>query len=163
MKRLVTIAHALLSLILAFILIVIGAIAADKYSWPLLHAWALAHGTSFLIYPVYFILFYILLRPFARMLRSRLLLKDGETKATRVSSLAIFSLISSGCGFLIPVVFSVLAIVLGHLARQECRRNAALSGKGIALSGLILGYLGMAYSLYIVGVMLCATVMIMKE
>ena len=47
----------------------------------------------------------------------------------------LFSFLTvAGSGFL-P------GIICGHLARSECRRNPALTGSGIALAGLIVGYI----------------------
>lgn len=60
---------------------------------------------------------------------------------TETSGKAIGSLI---CGllFFIPFLF-VVAIVLGHLALSEIRKSAGrLKGEGIAIAGLVLGYLG---------------------
>ena len=57
--------------------------------------------------------------------------------------MAIASLI---CGFLFffwPI--SIVAVVLGHLSRSEIRKSGGrLSGSGMALTGLILGYTGLA-------------------
>lgn len=57
------------------------------------------------------------------------------------SGKAILSLI---CGllFFIPFLF-IAAIVLGHLALSEIRKSAGrLKGEGIAIAGLVLGYIG---------------------
>ena len=57
------------------------------------------------------------------------------------SGKAILSLI---CGllFFIPFLF-IVAIVLGHLALSEIRKSAGrLKGEGIAIAGLVLGYIG---------------------
>jgi hypothetical protein len=59
-------------------------------------------------------------------------------------SLAIASLVLGLCGFsVLPLVGSVAAVVLGHLAR---RRLAATGGDGVgyARAGLWLGYLAIA-------------------
>jgi hypothetical protein len=57
------------------------------------------------------------------------------------SGKAIFSLIS-GILFLIPP-FSLVAVIFGHLSLSEIRRSAGrLSGRGLAVAGLVLGYLG---------------------
>jgi hypothetical protein len=56
---------------------------------------------------------------------------------------AIFSLVS-GLLFLFPP-FSVVAIIFGHLSISEIRKSAGrLTGKGLAIAGLALGYLGVA-------------------
>src|ERR1700676_1764884 len=62
---------------------------------------------------------------------------------TETSGKAIVSLI---CGllFFIPFLF-IAAIVFGHLALSEIRKSAGrLKGEGIAIAGLVLGYLWIA-------------------
>jgi len=59
----------------------------------------------------------------------------------RDSTLAIISLISGLVGWVIPLVGGIVAIVTGHLARKEIRQsNNTLSGDGMAIAGLVLGY-----------------------
>ncbi len=60
----------------------------------------------------------------------------------RDSTLAIVSLVSGLLGWtLLPFVGAIAAIVTGHLAKKEIREsNNTLSGDGMALAGLILGY-----------------------
>jgi hypothetical protein len=59
------------------------------------------------------------------------------------SGKAIFSLI---CGilFFIPLPpFFIVAVIFGHLSLSEIRRSAGrLAGRGFAIAGLVLGYLG---------------------
>ena len=46
---------------------------------------------------------------------------------------------------LLPFVGAVIAIISGHMARSEIRRSqGALDGDGLAVGGLILGYLHLA-------------------
>jgi hypothetical protein len=58
--------------------------------------------------------------------------------------MAIGSLMSFGMvGFFFPV--AVAAVVLGHVSRSKIRRSGGrLKGSGMALGGMILGYLGIA-------------------
>jgi hypothetical protein len=63
---------------------------------------------------------------------------------TTTSSLAIVSLIFgilSWC--LLPFIGAIVAVVCGHLARSEIRRstNGPIEGDGMAVAGLVLGYL----------------------
>ncbi len=60
----------------------------------------------------------------------------------QTSTTAIVSLISGLLGWtLLPLIGSVVAIVTGHIARAEIRRNPqALEGDGLAVAGLVLGY-----------------------
>ncbi|MEP6908721.1 MAG: DUF4190 domain-containing protein [Pseudoxanthomonas sp.] len=58
------------------------------------------------------------------------------------SSLAIVSLISGILGWsLLPLIGSIVAVITGHLARKEIRRNPALDGDVMAVIGLVLGWL----------------------
>ncbi|NZA24825.1 DUF4190 domain-containing protein [Luteimonas sp. SJ-92] len=60
----------------------------------------------------------------------------------QTSPLAIVSLISGILGILpFPLIASLVAVVTGHLARGEIRRQPdRYDGDGLALAGLILGY-----------------------
>ncbi|MFC0677613.1 DUF4190 domain-containing protein [Lysobacter korlensis] len=62
------------------------------------------------------------------------------------SSLAIASLVSGILGWtVLPLIGSIVAIVTGHLARSELRREGdRLTGDGMAVAGLVLGYLALA-------------------
>ena len=60
------------------------------------------------------------------------------------SGLAIGSLIAGIFSFIFPA--AITAIVLGHIARSNIRKSAGrLAGDGMALAGLILGYMGLAF------------------
>jgi hypothetical protein len=146
MKRAVTTLHNLGALALAIALLFVGAAAADKYHLPLIHGWALAHGSIFIVFPVYFVVSYLVLRPIVRRLSSA----TADVSA-RPSWMAILSVILSGFGFMIPMVGSILGIVAGHLAYRRIKASPQLTGSGFAISGLVIGYIGLAYSLYVVG------------
>ena len=147
--RTVAISHGVGATILAAGLLFVGAAAADAYHLPFIHGWALMHGTIFVMFPVYFTISYFLLRPVARRLGRAP--ADNQASANRLSVLAIFSFLLSGSGFLIPFVGSILGVATGHFARLRIQRNPELTGSGFALAALILGYLGLAYSLYVFG------------
>jgi len=57
--------------------------------------------------------------------------------------MAIASLICGILGWtLLPLIGSVLAIVLGHMAKSEIRSSRnAISGDGLATVGLVMGYI----------------------
>ncbi|MBN8715782.1 DUF4190 domain-containing protein [Thermomonas sp.] len=61
----------------------------------------------------------------------------------QTSALAVVSLVAGILGWtLLPFLGSVVAIVCGHLARAEIRRAPqALEGDGLAVAGLVMGYL----------------------
>ena len=62
----------------------------------------------------------------------------------RTNSLAIASLVFGILAWcLLPFIGAIVAIVCGHLARSEIRhapRDAPLGGDGMAIAGLVLGY-----------------------
>ena len=67
----------------------------------------------------------------------------GANPAGQTSSMAIASLICGILAFLTPA--AIAAIIMGHISRSEIRKSAGrLKGSGMALAGLILGYLGIA-------------------
>jgi Domain of unknown function (DUF4190)/GYF domain 2 len=57
------------------------------------------------------------------------------------SNLAIWSLVCGCLGFFLSLLASIPAIVLGHMALQEIKRNPAIKGRGMAVAGTILGYI----------------------
>lgn len=65
--------------------------------------------------------------------------------APETNALAIVSLVFGIIGWtLMPVIGNVVAIICGHIARGQIRdSNGAEQGDGLALAGLILGYLGL--------------------
>jgi hypothetical protein len=67
----------------------------------------------------------------------------------QTSSLAIASLISGILGWtLLPWVGSIVAIITGHMARAEIRRNPdTMEGDGLAIAGLVLGWAVVIFSL----------------
>jgi hypothetical protein len=59
-----------------------------------------------------------------------------------VSRLANFSLICGVLSLILGIIVSLAAIVFGHLARSQVKQsNGAISGAGLALAGLMMGYL----------------------
>lgn len=61
------------------------------------------------------------------------------------SSKATWALVMGILGILlIPIVFSILAIVFGVSARSEIDRNPQISGRGNATAGVVLGIIGLA-------------------
>lgn len=69
--------------------------------------------------------------------------KDGSRTAPMAIwslCLGIFSFVACTFGGFIP---GIAAVVLGHISRSNIRKNPELSGSGLALSGLILGYLSL--------------------
>lgn len=71
-----------------------------------------------------------------------------NTPVRQTNSLAVVSLVCSILGWtLLPFLGSIVAIVCGHMARSEIRRNPQTQeGDGLAVAGLVLGYLVIALS-----------------
>ncbi len=69
------------------------------------------------------------------------------------SGFAIVSLICSiASWFLLPFIGGVLAVIFGHIARQEIRRSRGQKrGNGLLLAGLVIGYIHIAVAI-VVGV-----------
>lgn len=74
---------------------------------------------------------------------------SNPAPAARTSTLAIVSLIGGIAGWtLLPFLGSIVAVITGHLAQGEIKRGGGLvTGKGMAVAGLILGYLAIALGL----------------
>lgn len=67
--------------------------------------------------------------------------------AAPTNGLAVASLVFGLVGlFLFPVIAPLLAVIFGHLARGQIR-NSGEGGGGMAVAGLVLGYLALAFSL----------------
>ena len=76
----------------------------------------------------------------------------GKAIASMVTGLV--GLLTICCGFL--VVSSIVALVLGILARKEIRNsNGALKGDGMALAGIITGVIGIV--MVVISIILVAT------
>ncbi|MCX7791834.1 MAG: DUF4190 domain-containing protein [Chloroflexaceae bacterium] len=62
------------------------------------------------------------------------------------SNMAIISLVAGVLAWLaLPLIGALVAVICGHLARKEIRESGGrLSGQGLALAGLIFGYVHLA-------------------
>jgi hypothetical protein len=138
--------HNIATTFIAVGLVIAGARLADRFHLPLIHAWALAHGAIFIVFPLYWMLAYFALLPLRRRLEPSHL---DEQPPAKLSLLAASSVVLAGSGFVVPIAGSALGIVVGHIARFRIRRRSDLTGSGMALIGLVLGYLGLAYSVYV--------------
>lgn len=71
----------------------------------------------------------------------------------QTSSLAVTSLVAGILGWsLLPMLGTIVAIVTGHMARREIRASGGrLDGDGLAIGGLVLGWLAVA--LWVVGLL----------
>jgi ABC-type transport system involved in cytochrome c biogenesis permease subunit len=70
------------------------------------------------------------------------------------NSLAIVSLVAGIASyFVVPVIGAIVAIVTGHMARGQIRRTGE-GGGGLALAGLVLGYVHIALAVIVIGAVL---------
>jgi uncharacterized membrane protein YjfL (UPF0719 family) len=66
------------------------------------------------------------------------------------NTLAIISLVTGLASFLIlPLLGAVVAVITGHLARGQIRQTGE-SGSGLALAGLILGYVNLLLAVILI-------------
>jgi hypothetical protein len=74
------------------------------------------------------------------------------------NSLAIVSLVAGLASYVVvPVIGAVVAIITGHMARGQIRRTEE-SGSGLALAGLILGYVHLLLVLIVVAIVVILTI-----
>jgi hypothetical protein len=76
-----------------------------------------------------------------------------NTPATQTSTTAVLSLVFGIiCWIALPLLGAIVAVVCGHAARGEIRRAPAgtIDGDGMALAGMILGYLHLALTALII-------------
>lgn len=77
-----------------------------------------------------------------------------NTVYPRTSSMAIVSLIFGILAWVfLPFVGALIAVICGHSARSEIRRAppGSLDGDGLALTGLILGWIQLAFTVFAIG------------
>lgn len=73
-----------------------------------------------------------------------------NTVYPRTSSLATVSLIFGILSYVIlPFIGAIVAVICGHMARSEIRRAppGSIDGDGMAVAGLVLGYIQIALSI----------------
>jgi hypothetical protein len=138
--------HNFATTLIAVGLVIVGAQLADRFQLPFIHGWALAHGAIFMVFPLYWLTAYFALLPLRRRLESP---HPNERSSPRLSLLAASSVVLAGSGFVVPMAGSVLGIIVGHIARFRISRRSDLTGSGMALVGLVVGYIGLAYSIYV--------------
>ena len=77
------------------------------------------------------------------------------------NGMAITSMVLGLSGLLIlPVILSIPAVICGHLARSQIRNaEGRESGDGMAIAGLITGYLGISIGLVVIAFIVLAIYM----
>jgi hypothetical protein len=69
----------------------------------------------------------------------------GQPYTAKTNALAISSLIAGVVSWVaLPLVAGIVAVVLGHIARGQIRRRGE-DGNGLAIGGLVLGYLNIVF------------------
>lgn len=71
------------------------------------------------------------------------------TPAPKQESLAITSLVLACASIMFGPFTGLPAIICGHISRSRIKKNPELSGSGLALAGLILGYLFSVFSILV--------------
>jgi|GEM_PF-5765116 len=68
-----------------------------------------------------------------------------DTSTPKTNVLATVSLVSGILGLLclLPVLGSIVAIITGHMARTVIRKDPTQLGNGLALAGMLLGYISL--------------------
>ena len=70
----------------------------------------------------------------------------GAAPARPTSGLAVAALVCGIAGVvlfwaLLPMLASIAAVITGHMALGQIRRTPGLGGRGMAIAGLVMGYL----------------------
>lgn len=69
----------------------------------------------------------------------------GAYGAAKTNTLAVVSLISSIAGMLfVPFIGSLVGVITGHMSLRQISRSGE-SGRGMALAGTIIGWIGVAF------------------
>ena len=73
----------------------------------------------------------------------------------RTSSLAITSLVLGCLSVLFGVLTGLPAVITGHIALGKIKRSAGtVGGRGLAVGGLVLGYIGICWTIAAVAILL---------
>ncbi|WP_259461113.1 MULTISPECIES: DUF4190 domain-containing protein [unclassified Microbacterium] len=81
------------------------------------------------------------------------------------SGLAITSLVCGIAGLvlfwaLIPMLASIVAVVTGHMALGQTKRDPSIGGRGMAFAGLILGYVVVGILLFTIATTIISIVLV---
>src|SRR5215831_6423894 len=85
----------------------------------------------------------------------------AQPQLAGTNSLAITSLVCGIAQFMFGPLATIPAVVCGHVARSQIRRTGE-QGAGLALAGLILGWVGVGFTVVIVVVALLAAVAVSR-
>jgi competence protein ComGC len=78
----------------------------------------------------------------------------------KTSGLAIWSLVLGILSLLCFTIFTAIpGVICGHKALSKIKRaNGAVTGQGLAIAGLVTGYLGIAYALFIIPLLVAISI-----
>jgi len=65
---------------------------------------------------------------------------SANATGQETSNLAIWALVCGCLSLFLSLLASIPAIILGHMGLNQIKRNPGMQGRGMALAGLILGY-----------------------
>lgn len=74
-----------------------------------------------------------------------------ERQARKTEPMSVAAMILGVVGFVIPILPSALALLLGYPARKKIRADPYLRGDGMALTAIILGWV--ALGLYVLALL----------
>lgn len=76
----------------------------------------------------------------------------GYPAAPKTNTLAIVSLVSAIAAWVIvPVIGSIVAVITGHMSLKQLKTNGE-GGRGLALSGTIVGWVGIGFTVLIAAI-----------
>lgn len=83
----------------------------------------------------------------------------GVPYSVPTSSMAVISLVAGVLGIsFFPLIGSIVAVIIGPMAKREIREShGALGGEGLATAGIVLGWIGIAFS--VVGLCIAGAVL----
>lgn len=79
---------------------------------------------------------------------------DQSSINLKTSPLATWALVSGIIGFIIPILPSIIAIILGIIAIKKINKDPNLKGKGLAIAGLVIGIFQIVILLFIPSLLL---------
>ena len=85
---------------------------------------------------------------------------SGIPPQPKTSALAIWSLVLGILSLLCFTIFAAIpGVICGHKALSKIKRSdGSLSGKGLAIAGLITGYLGIAWAVFMIPLLLAIAI-----
>ena len=77
----------------------------------------------------------------------------------KTNTLAIVSLVASIVGFvwILPFIGSLVGVITGHMALNQLKTNGE-KGRGLALAGTIIGWVGLAFTI-IIGIVIIVAIL----